>query len=85
VATGIEPDALRVRARLDGELLQDYPVSDMIFPPREILYRIAGEVRLYPGDVIACGTSVGAAVMQPGQTIEVEIPGIGTLANRFAG
>lgn len=85
VATGIEPDALRVQARLDGELLQDYPVSDMIFLPREILYRIACEVRLYPGDVIACGTSVGAAVMQPGQTIEVEIPGIGTLTNRFAG
>ncbi len=83
VVTDIEPDDLRVRARLDGELLQDYPVSDMIFSPREIVYRIAREIPLYPGDLIACGTSVGAAVMQPGQTIEVDIDGIGTLRNRF--
>ncbi|BAN69351.1 fumarylacetoacetate hydrolase family protein [endosymbiont of unidentified scaly snail isolate Monju] len=84
VATGIEPDTLRVRAVLDGETLQDYPVTDMIFSPREIVYRIAREIPLYPGDLIACGTSLGAAVMQPGQTIEVAIDDIGTLRNRFA-
>jgi 2-keto-4-pentenoate hydratase/2-oxohepta-3-ene-1,7-dioic acid hydratase in catechol pathway len=38
---------------------------------------------LEPGDVIACGTSLGVAPMKPGQTVEVTIDGIGTLSNQF--
>lgn len=85
VATGIDPAGLRVRGILDGEVRQDYPVSDMIFSPQEIVWHIAREIPLYAGDVIACGTSVGAADMADGQTIEVDIPGIGTLGNRLVG
>lgn len=84
IATGIDPAPLRVRGILDGEIKQDYPVSDMIFSPHEIVWRIAQEIALYPGDVIACGTSVGAADMQDGQTIVIEIPGIGRLSNRLS-
>ena len=39
---------------------------------------------LRPGDVIACGTSLGALPMRPGMTVEVTIEGIGTLANPYA-
>ncbi len=85
IATGVDPAKLRVQALLDGELKQDYPVGDMIFSPREIVQRVAREVRLYPGDVIACGTSVGASAMEEGQTIEIFIDGIGRLRNRFVG
>lgn len=85
IATGVAPEALRVQAWLDGELKQDYPVSDMIFSPREIVRHIASEIPLHPGDVIACGTSVGATVMKDGQTIEVAIEGVGRLRNRFIG
>ena len=84
IASGIDPTPLRVRAILDGELKQDYPVEDMIFSPQQIVSHIAREVVLWPGDVIACGTSVGAADMADGQTIEVEIPGIGRLSNRLS-
>ena len=56
---------------LDGVTLQDYPVSDMIFGPRQIVSMISREVTLLPGDVIACGTSLGAIDLEPGQTIEV--------------
>jgi 2-keto-4-pentenoate hydratase/2-oxohepta-3-ene-1,7-dioic acid hydratase in catechol pathway len=80
---GIDPAPLRVRAILDGEVKQDYPVNDMIFSPQEVVHRIASEISLYPGDVIACGTSVGAVELQPGQTIVVDIPGIGRLSNRL--
>ncbi len=83
VTTGTDPSDLRIRGILDGEVKQDYPVSDMIFSPRDIVRRIAAEIRLYPGDVIACGTSVGAADMHEGQTIVVDIPGIGRLSNPF--
>lgn len=85
IATGVDPASLRVQALLDGELKQDYPVSDMIFSPQEIVRHIAREIPLYPGDLIACGTSVGACTMEEGQTIEVFIEGIGRLRNRFIG
>ena len=85
IVRGIEPDEMQIQAFLDGEQKQDYPVSDMIFSPRDAVHRIASELRLYPGDVIACGTSVGACFMQPGQQIEIRIPGVGSLVNRFAG
>ena len=85
IATGIDPEGLRVEAYLDGEKKQDYPVNDMIYSPREIVTKIAGEVELLAGDVIACGTSVGAETMQPEQLIEVNIEGIGRLSNRYIG
>ena len=59
--------------------------SDMIFSPRDAVSRIASELRLYPGDIIACGTSVGTCFMQPGQQIEIRIPGLGSLVNRYTG
>jgi len=40
---------------------------------------------LLPGDVIACGTSVGIGVLRPGLTVEVVIEGIGALANTVSG
>lgn len=83
IATGLDPEGLQVRAVLDGECLQDYPVGDMIFSPRDIVWHIAQEIVLYPGDVIACGTSLGAGDMREGQEIVVEIPGIGALHNRL--
>jgi 2-keto-4-pentenoate hydratase/2-oxohepta-3-ene-1,7-dioic acid hydratase in catechol pathway len=56
----------------------------MIFSPQQIVAHLASEIALYPGDVIACGTSVGAVGMQDGQTIEIEIAGIGRLSNRLS-
>ncbi len=83
IATGIDPGTLRVRGILDGETKQDYPVADMIFSPQDIVWHISREIALYPGDVIACGTSVGAADMADGQTIVVDIPGVGSLSNQL--
>jgi 2-keto-4-pentenoate hydratase/2-oxohepta-3-ene-1,7-dioic acid hydratase in catechol pathway len=84
IVRGIEPDALRIQAFLAGEKKQDYPVSDMIFSPRDAVCRIASEIRLYPGDVISCGTSIGTCFMQPGQQIEIRIPGLGSLLNHYS-
>lgn len=81
IARGIDPDSLQVQGILDGAIRQDYPVSDMIFSPREIVRMISQEITLQAGDVIACGTSLGADTMQRGQTIEIHIAGIGTLRN----
>jgi 2-keto-4-pentenoate hydratase/2-oxohepta-3-ene-1,7-dioic acid hydratase in catechol pathway len=56
----------------------------MILPPARIVSLLSREMTLEPGDVIACGTSVGALPMRPGMTVEVTIAGIGTLRNVFA-
>ena len=83
IATGLSAETLRVRVRLAGELKQDYPVDDMFFAPDDIVGHLARDMTLEPGDVIACGTSVGACAMQAGDMVEVEIEGIGRLASRF--
>ncbi len=83
VASGIEPDSLRVKTDLNGSERQNYPVSDMIFPPHALVSMISRDMTLLPGDVIACGTSVGIGSMKPGSTVEVSIDGIGTLRNRY--
>ena len=84
IATGLDPASLRVRAVLDGQTVQDYPVSDMFFSPLEIVSHLSHDMTLEPGDIIACGTSVGAGAMPDGALIEVEIDGIGCLRNRVA-
>ncbi|MCC7216010.1 MAG: fumarylacetoacetate hydrolase family protein [Burkholderiales bacterium] len=83
VATGLDPMRLSIRTVLDGQERQNYPVSDMVFPPATLVSLISQDLTLDPGDVIACGTSVGVGSMKPGSTVEVAIDGIGVLVNRF--
>jgi 2-keto-4-pentenoate hydratase/2-oxohepta-3-ene-1,7-dioic acid hydratase in catechol pathway len=84
IATGLDWSGLRVQVALNGRVRQDFPLSDMIIPPARIVALISREMTLEPGDVIACGTSVGALPMRPGMVVEVTIDGIGTLRNVFA-
>jgi len=72
-----------VKTLLDGKERQNYPVSDMIFKPAQIVSLISRDMTLYPGDVISCGTSVGVGSMKPGSKIEIVIDGIGTLSNEY--
>ena len=83
IATGIAWDSARVKVALNGRVRQDYPLADMILPPARIVSLLSREITLRPGDVIACGTSVGALPMKPGMTVEVSIDGIGTLSNPY--
>jgi 2-keto-4-pentenoate hydratase/2-oxohepta-3-ene-1,7-dioic acid hydratase in catechol pathway len=83
VATGLDPAGLTVKTLLNGRERQSYPVSDMIFGPAALVSRISHDMSLCPGDVIACGTSLGVLPMKPGSTVEVVIDGIGTLKNTF--
>jgi 2-keto-4-pentenoate hydratase/2-oxohepta-3-ene-1,7-dioic acid hydratase in catechol pathway len=81
IATGLDPSQLTVRTRLDGELRQDYPISDMRFSVAELVSMISHDMTLEPGDLILCGTSVGIGSMKPGSRVAIEIDGIGTLTN----
>ena len=83
VATGLDPASLTVRTLVNGRERQNYRVDDMIFAPAELVSRISQDMTLVPGDVIACGTSLGVLPMKPGTVIEVVIEGIGTLRNPY--
>lgn len=83
VATGLQWSVGRVRTLLGGRERQNYALSDMIFPPARIISLISREMTLLPGDVIACGTSLGVLPMRPGTQVEVVIDGIGVLRNVF--
>jgi 2-keto-4-pentenoate hydratase/2-oxohepta-3-ene-1,7-dioic acid hydratase in catechol pathway len=81
IATGFDWKQARVVTRLDGIERQNYPLSDMIFSPEQQVSLISHDMTLLPGDVIACGTSVGVGSIKGGATVEVSIEGIGVLAN----
>ncbi len=83
VATGLDPTTLVVRTILNGDVRQDYPISDMRMPVQRLVSLISADMTLYPGDVILCGTSIGVGSMKPGSDVSVTIDGIGTLDNRF--
>jgi 2-keto-4-pentenoate hydratase/2-oxohepta-3-ene-1,7-dioic acid hydratase in catechol pathway len=83
------PHALRLRTRVNGELRQDASTADMIFTVPEVVAFVSRVVTLEPGDIIATGTpgGVGSArgtFLQPGDTVEIDIEGIGVLRNTLA-
>lgn len=86
-----DPQSLRITCRLNGALVQDASTADMIFGVAELIAYISETITLEPGDVIATGTPPGVALgrdhpryLQDGDTVEVEIEGIGVLANPVA-
>jgi 2-keto-4-pentenoate hydratase/2-oxohepta-3-ene-1,7-dioic acid hydratase in catechol pathway len=81
IAAGFDPSAASIVTRLDDVERQNYPVSDMIFSPLQIVSRISQDMTLLPGDVIACGTSLGVGSMKQGSRVEITIAGIGSLRN----
>ncbi len=83
VATGLDPSALRVRTEVNGQERQNYPVTDMVFVPADLISRLSFDMTLEPGDVIACGTSVGVGSLRDGDVVTVSIEGVGELTNTY--
>jgi 2-keto-4-pentenoate hydratase/2-oxohepta-3-ene-1,7-dioic acid hydratase in catechol pathway len=72
---------VRVRTILNGAVKQDSPLSDLIFPVDVIIAFVTQCMTLEPGDLIATGTPPGVGPMVPGDTVQVEVTGIGVLHN----
>lgn len=79
IATGLDWRALTVQVLVNGRERQAYEASDMILSPPEIVSLLSQDMTLAPGDVIACGTSLGAGPVKAGMEVEVVIEGIGGL------
>ena len=82
IETDMKYDNAAITARLNGRVCQSARTSDMIFNAARLVSFISGMMTLLPGDVIATGTPEGIGPMKPGDTIEIEIEGIGILRNR---
>jgi 2-keto-4-pentenoate hydratase/2-oxohepta-3-ene-1,7-dioic acid hydratase in catechol pathway len=84
IETELDPlEKLAVICRVDGEVRQAGFTSDMVFGVAEILEYVTAVMTLLPGDVILTGTPSGISKVEPGQVMEVEIDGVGTLSNRL--
>ncbi len=83
--TSLTPGQLQVQSILNKKTVQDSNTKNFIFSVNRLVSFISGIMTLMPGDVISTGTPSGIGPMKPGDTIEIEIEGIGTLRNKVAG
>jgi 2-keto-4-pentenoate hydratase/2-oxohepta-3-ene-1,7-dioic acid hydratase in catechol pathway len=81
VVTGLDPADLSVETRVNGEVRQSGRTSAMAFPVPFLLRYISHAMTLEPGDVIATGTPAGVGPLRDGDTVEVEVEGVGVLRN----
>jgi len=86
-----DPHALRIRAIVSGEVLQDSTTANLIFGIDEIISYASQTSTLEPGDLILTGTPAGVGVfrepkrlLQPGDEVTIEIEGLGELTNPVA-
>ncbi|MBR1812363.1 MAG: fumarylacetoacetate hydrolase family protein, partial [Lachnospiraceae bacterium] len=86
----LDPNNLAIQSRVNGEIRQNSNTSDMIFPVQELISDLSHHLTLLPGDVIFTGTPQGVMHgypadkknwLKPGDTVEIEIEGIGTLTS----
>ncbi len=80
-ADGIEPSELEVICRVNGEIRQHGRAADMAFSIPTLVAYISGIMTLEAGDVIATGTPAGVGPLSPGDMVEVEVPGLGSISN----
>jgi 2-keto-4-pentenoate hydratase/2-oxohepta-3-ene-1,7-dioic acid hydratase in catechol pathway len=79
-----DPSALDITTRLNGNVVQRGSTSEMIFGIGELLAFVTRWITLEPGDVLLTSSPAGVGPMVPGDVVEVEISGIGTLRNTVA-
>ena len=77
--TEFDPRDVRVQTRVNGVVRQDGRTAQMIFPVVDILVYLTRFVTLEPGDVVLTGTPEGVGPVGPGDTVEVEVEGLGVL------
>jgi 2-keto-4-pentenoate hydratase/2-oxohepta-3-ene-1,7-dioic acid hydratase in catechol pathway len=84
IETELDVSALSVQTRVNGEIRQNGNTRDMVFPCDFLVEFITSVMTLEPGDVILTGTPSGVGPLASGDSVEVEIEGIGVLRNAVA-
>lgn len=82
IDTELDPlEGLSVTCRVDGEIRQSGSTADLVFGVSELIAFISSVMTLLPGDVILTGTPAGVGPIEAGDTVEVEVEGVGVLVN----
>ncbi len=79
VQTELDPSAVRIQCRVNGQTRQDGNTRNMIFDVPTLVAYVSRMMTLEPGDVILTGTPEGVGPLVPGDVLEVEVDGIGVL------
>ena len=82
IVAGLDPSNLRITTRVNGEVRQDSTTADLIFDVPALIAFASEHMTLEAGDVITTGTPAGVGNLAPGDTVSIEIEGIGVLTNR---
>ena len=82
VTVGLDWSDLRVQCRVNGTVKQDGRTRDQVFPVPRLLAFISAGMTLEPGDVVTTGTPAGVGPIRAGDTVEVEVEGVGVLRNQ---
>lgn len=83
----VDRSKIRITLKLNGQVMQDWPTSDMIFPPEQILSYASERICLTPGDLLITGSPPGNGAMhggrwlRPGDVVESEITYLGRQRN----
>lgn len=85
IVSDLDPTNMTVTTRVNGEVKQHGNTADMAFSVAYLIRYIAGIMTLNPGDLIATGTPAGVSRLKHGDTVEVEVQGIGVLRNPVYG
>jgi 2-keto-4-pentenoate hydratase/2-oxohepta-3-ene-1,7-dioic acid hydratase in catechol pathway len=84
VETDIDPFDLQVTTRVNGEVRQQGRTSAMAFPVDYLIRYISRIMTLCPGDLISTGTPAGVSALRDGDSVEVEVEGVGILRNNVS-
>jgi len=82
IETELDPLDAALETRVNGDVRQAARTSQLAFGPSELVAFVSQVMTLLPGDTILTGTPAGVGPLAPGDRVEVEVEGIGVLANR---
>ena len=81
IVRGVDIRKERVRTYINGNVVQDGPVSEMTFPIDYIFADLSRHITFLPGDIVLTGTPANSRPMNIGDVVEVEVTGIGRISN----
>ncbi|KQW64967.1 fumarylacetoacetate hydrolase family protein [Variovorax sp. Root411] len=85
IETSVDPSKLRMQGRLNGAVVQNCQTSDLLFGVDALVAYLSRSITLMPGDLIMTGTPGGVGPLQPGDSFEIDIEGVGVLRNDVMG
>ena len=81
IVSDLDPGNLRLTSRINGETVQDQVTSDLLYDVPTIIEFVSRAITLEPGDVIMTGTPGAPGDIHDGDTVEIEVEGVGVLSN----